>query len=457
MKTAVILAAGAGKKVWPYAEIRPKAMIPVANKPIVGHQAELLKRIGFERIIVAVGPMHEQIRHYFRNNGLVDVIEVGPAKGTAFTLAAVKERVGEGPFVVLYGDTVLEQRDVERLIERFERERPMAAALVAPLGDEPTHDWICCNLADGKVANIMGHPRMKFTHRFCAFAFAESFWPYVTNNSGLFTNVQVGMMPPVEGHLEMSLADCIAESHPVPAVEAEGIFVDIDKPWHILTANQLMAAKLCGELKQNELAEGASIDPTAAIDGFVKLGRNSKIGRNVVIRGSIIAGDDTVIENGAILHGDNVIGDRTYVGNYCWIGRGSTVGNRCIVTHCAEMSGVMMDAVHLSHYMEFYGIIGSHTDLGAATVCGTLRFDDRFSAHWVNGRKEMPKGHANASYLGDFSRTGVNAILMPGVKVGVYSVVGAGVILNEDVPNRTLVYAKQELVRKEWGPEKYGW
>jgi bifunctional UDP-N-acetylglucosamine pyrophosphorylase/glucosamine-1-phosphate N-acetyltransferase len=116
-----------------------------------------------------------------------------------------------------------------------------------------------------------------------------------------------------------------------------------------------------------------------------------------------------------------------------------------------------MDVVHLTHYMEFYGIIGSHTDLGAATVCGTLRFDDRYAMHRVKGRREYPKEHANATFMGDYARTGVNAVLMPGCKVGVNSIVGSGVILEEDLPNRTSIYQKQELVRREWGPEQYGW
>ena len=46
---------------------------------------------------------------------------------------------------------------------------------------------------------------------------------------------------------------------------------------------------------------------------------------------------------------------------------------------------------------------------------------------------------------------------MPGTKIGSYSVVGPGVILNEDVPSKTMIMAKQELVKKTWGPEKYGW
>ena len=30
-------------------------------------------------------------------------------------------------------------------------------------------------------------------------------------------------------------------------------------------------------------------------------------------------------------------------------------------------------------------------------------------------------------------------------------------ILNEDIPDRTMVYTQQKLGRKAWGPERYGW
>ena len=39
----------------------------------------------------------------------------------------------------------------------------------------------------------------------------------------------------------------------------------------------------------------------------------------------------------------------------------------------------------------------------------------------------------------------------------VYSVVGAGVVLHEDLPDRQLVTVRQELERRPWGPEQYGW
>ena len=47
--------------------------------------------------------------------------------------------------------------------------------------------------------------------------------------------------------------------------------------------------------------------------------------------------------------------------------------------------------------------------------------------------------------------------IMPGRRTGVYSVVGPGVILYDDLPDRTLVTAEQTLRTRSWGPEQYGW
>ena len=75
----------------------------------------------------------------------------------------------------------------------------------------------------------------------------------------------------------------------------------------------------------------------------------------------------------------------------------------------------------------------------------------------INGCYKVPPVGASATYLGDYCRTGVNAMIMPGTKIGSYSVIGPGVILNENVPSKMMIVAKQELVKETWGPEKYGW
>jgi bifunctional UDP-N-acetylglucosamine pyrophosphorylase/glucosamine-1-phosphate N-acetyltransferase len=195
----------------------------------------------------------------------------------------------------------------------------------------------------------------------------------------------------------------------------------------------------------------------AEIHGKVIAGKQCVIGNRVVLRGDVWLGDGAQILNGAIVEGPAVIGAGTLVRDYCQIGGYSSLGPRGVYGHGAEFSGVALDIVHCCHYCEIWGVVGKAVDFGAATVCGNLRFDDGDTVWRIKGRPEAPRHASNAAYFGDFCRTGVNAIIMPGRRIGVYSVVGAGVVAYEDVPDRELVTLKQELVRRPWGPERYGW
>ncbi|MDR3313680.1 MAG: nucleotidyl transferase, partial [Oscillospiraceae bacterium] len=182
----------------------------------------------------------------------------------------------------------------------------------------------------------------------------------------------------------------------------------------------------------------------------------SSIGLRVIIDGNVIVGRNTVIQNGAILKGNCVIGDDCKIRDGCLL-EDATVGDRCIVGHGAELSGMLFDNAYLYHYMEVYGIVGENVDLGAATVCGSLRFDDGTTRHRIRGHWEAPHPFSDSTFLGDYCRTGVNAILMPGVKTGVYSIVGAGVRLMQDLEDHTMVYAEQTQVKKPWDSGVYGW
>lgn len=457
MKKAVILCAGAGTKIWPYAEIRCKAMINVSNKPIVAYSVDALTELGFEQIVIVGNRFVEEIRAYFKNYKNVEIVIDNAPKGTAFSLLAASESIGENDFLSLYGDTIVDKNDLDKLIKTFKQTKENTALVGKLVGH--SSDVIGCDLsADGSIHKVWGHSRDESTHIFGGFAFKANMFDNLKNNSCRFTATEVGMMPPIEGYIEMTVSDYIDEGGTVKTAVAQSKVLDIDKPWHILEASHYINGKRCNELKSNELDEGASIDESATINGFVKLGKNSKIGKNVIIEGNIIVGDNTDVSNAAIIEGNVVIGDNSSVKNACFVSYASTIGNDCVISHAAELDGIIFNRVFLYHYMEYYGIIGENTDLGAATVCGSLRFDDGHTIQRIKGRRELPNsGYGDAVFLGDYCRTGVNAILMPGVKVGVYSVVGAGVLLNKDLKNNTLLYTEQNQIEKTWGFEKYGW
>ncbi len=459
MDKAVILAAGNGTKIWPYGEFRQKCTIPVANTPIVRRLVENLVEVGIKQIIVVVGHHKQQIRGAVGDFAEVKFLTQKDLDGTA---PAVLNTVGRfdddsGDFIVVYGDVVTGVENFRLLIDEFAKSGAEAAAMVQRLEHEQGCDWLCAGVSGDKISGIEGHPR-DGAYRLCGiYAFRESVMAYLLRNPGLVTKVPVGGMPPVEAEIAQSIQIMLDDNREVLAIPTVEFFVDVDKPWHILEANARLVSYLTAQLDEDVIADSAKISDAADINGKVVLGENSQIGPRVVVKGNLVAGKNNNITNGAIL-GDNVIiGDKCRISDYCYVSGHTSVGNECIIGHGAEMSGVMMDKVYLYHYCEMSGVFGCATDIGAATVCGTLRFDDRDTPHKIKGRIEIPPYGADETYMGDYCRTGVNAIIMPGCKIGSYSVVGPGVILYEDVPSKTMVLVKQELIKKPWGPERYGW
>ncbi|NLN17844.1 MAG: NTP transferase domain-containing protein [Firmicutes bacterium] len=458
MQTAVILAAGRGSKMWPYGETQPKACLPVVGAPLIGHTVQHLINLGVQNIIVVVGHLAAQVRHAVGRHSQVAFHEQSSPGGTAEALSQVHAVHGLADCLVIYGDVLVSQEDLARLIETHNRNKALATTLVAPTDGEPAGGLITAEIEGNKLRRIVGHPRGASRYRWTGiFTLRREAWKWITNNPGLVTSVQVGQMPPLEAEAAQSLQDMVSAGESVEAVVTEGYFVDLDKPWHILEANQVFLAQASKNLRDSIIPASARISPEADIRGRLVLGENVVIGPRVVVKGDLWVADNTIIDNGAIIGESCYIGSNCRIRDYCLIESHSSIGDSCVVAHCAEFGGVLMERVYLYHYMEIYGVVGRCTDIGAATVCGTLRFDDGARVQNIKGYKEIPHVGANAAYIGDFCRTGVNAMLMPGTKIGSYSVVGPGVLVSEDVPSRTMVLLQQQTVTRSWGPERYGW
>ncbi len=451
VRSAVILAAGQGNRFWPFNEVRNKCAFPAANIPVVRRLVQMLHSVGITHIVVVVSHLSASVRAALAGLEFpVAIVEVGSGTGTAGSLLAGLRLLDDEPFLVLYGDTVVTEASVRAVMQTDAR----AAALVTPMPPGEGTLWYSAGVEDGVIRTIVGHDA-DGTVRLCGlFLLRREIEPYLVNNPGIMKSVPVGGMPPLEADLAQSLAEMPGE---IAAVNARDFVVDVDKPWHGLEANLRLAHADTALLTENHIHPTARVHESAEINGFVKVGAGSVIGPRVVIGGNTVIGCNTVVTNGAILRGHNIVGNGCRVSDYCLVGEGSVVGDRCIVGHGAELDGVLLEGAYLYHYCEISGIVGQSVDIGAATVCGTLRFDDGLAEHRIGGRRERPAFGANASYFGDFCRTGVNVITMPGVKIGCYSCVGAGIVVYQDVPSRTLVLLKQETVSRPWGPERYGW
>jgi NDP-sugar pyrophosphorylase family protein len=102
--TVAILNGGLATRLRPVTEKIPKALLPVAGKPFLAHQLDLLRRNGIRRIVVCAGYLGEQIREQFPD---LEYSFDGPALlGTGGAVRKALPMLGEN-FFVLYGDSYL--------------------------------------------------------------------------------------------------------------------------------------------------------------------------------------------------------------------------------------------------------------------------------------------------------------------------------------------------------------
>ena len=464
---AVILAAGHGDRLWPYNETNAKAALSIGTRPLIQWQLDALSEVGVKTVCVVVGHLSGMVRSVVSQwlNKYPSRLEItfaeqkNPTGSADALLLGMRALDGEEESLyVVPGDLYFHSADLQTLSRKSDPRSP--TLLVGSVDAAHVQDCIRVEVEDEKVSQIRAHSREfspQSREMTGLMALPTDFLATVESTSDIPSCVEIGGMAPRDRELAETLHQWLGSGGEIRAVQAERSVIDINKPWDFLEANRLSAQVQNESLKENILDEGASIDPSARIEGFVRLGKGSLIGPGVTVYGNLTVGEGSTLTDGAFVEESVVVGDGCQIWRGALVGPRTVIGHGCNVGHGAEFEGVMLPESYSYHYGEFWGILGRCSDLGAATVCGTLRFDDGQTLHRIKGRKETPRYHSNATYLGDYVRTGVNAILMPGVKVGPYSLIGAGVLLSGDVPSNTSVFLEQTQKRGTWGPERYGW
>ncbi len=121
----VILAGGLGTRMRAHDPARPKALMPVAGRPFIEWQFDLLKRNGCADVVLSVGHLGEQIERHVRDGGPWGLRvryareEPSALRGTGGALVHALPLLDE-EFLMLYGDSYL-PIPFAPVIEAFER------------------------------------------------------------------------------------------------------------------------------------------------------------------------------------------------------------------------------------------------------------------------------------------------------------------------------------------------
>ena len=118
---AVLLAAGKGTRMRELTNDLPKPMIPVRGKPILQHIVEGLRAAGVTRFQIIVGWRAEVVRDFFgdgsRFGAAVEYITQEVQDGTGRVVELAREFAGADPFILSYGDILVDPANYHRLAD----------------------------------------------------------------------------------------------------------------------------------------------------------------------------------------------------------------------------------------------------------------------------------------------------------------------------------------------------
>lgn len=106
----VIPIAGAGKRLYPHTFTKPKPMVCIAGKPIIGHILDRMVDLEPDEIILVVGYRKEQIMEYVDKNYSdrfkIRYVEQDPQLGLGHSIYVAKDAVGDSPTMITLGDMI---------------------------------------------------------------------------------------------------------------------------------------------------------------------------------------------------------------------------------------------------------------------------------------------------------------------------------------------------------------
>jgi len=152
------------------------------------------------------------------------------------------------------------------------------------------------------------------------------------------------------------------------------------------------------DLPPAELGEGTIVSTGAIVFAGARIGARVIVGDQACVRERVVLGDDVVVGRGSVVENDTTVGVMTKIQADAYITAYSTLEEQVFV---------------------------------APSVVTT---NDNFM-----GRTERRHALIKGPTIRRGARIGGGAILCPGVEVGEEAFVGAGAVVIEDVPARTLV------------------
>jgi len=445
MVAVAILAAGRGTRM---KSDLPKVLHELGGRTLVQRVLESCVRLQPSRRLVIVGYGADLVRDSLQQTEeqpTLEFVEQTEQLGTGHAIQQLLPHLKDftGDLLVLNGDVPLLRPDTLEQLIKIHKENGNGATLLAAHFPNPTgYGRVFCD-SQNLVNQIVEHrdctDAQRQNHRINAGVYCFN-WPQLAR-----------ILPDLKAdndQQEYYLTDTVHHLDQVMAVDVEDYreILGINSRKDLANSYKVLQ----DWVKTDWMAAGVTIiDPdSVTIDDTVKLEPDVIIEPQTHLRGNTIIqtgsriGPGSLIENSQIgknvtvqfsVVSDSVIADKTRIGPYAHLRGHTKVGEQCRVGNFVELKntevGNRTNVAHLSYIGD--ATLGDKVNIGAGTI--TANYD---------GVKK------HRTTIGDRTKTGSNSVLVAPLTLGNDVTVAAGSIITDDVPDDSLVIARERQVIK---------
>ncbi len=298
---AVILVGGFATRLRPLTDKRPKALLPILNKPMIVHLID--KVVGIvDEVILAVNYGQEQLEQYFDTHDCGVEIILNPETEPLGTGGAIKnaEKLINDTFIVFNGD-VITSLDIPSFIA-FHRASGGIGALALWYVDDPSRFGIIAVDDNNRITRFLEKPK------------PEEIFSHLINAGTYCLEPEILDLIPSgrKVSIEREIFPNILDKH-LYGLEFKGYWFDAGTPEIYIETHKQMFDYY---LKKGELQE--------------RLGKNTIISTSAKLENSVLIGENCTI------------GDNTILGPYAFLGDNIKIGANCKISNAVIHDGTIL-------------------------------------------------------------------------------------------------------------------
>ncbi|NLY74430.1 MAG: NTP transferase domain-containing protein [Firmicutes bacterium] len=322
---AVIMAGGKGTRLRPLTCNKPKPMAPIVNRPMMEHILYLLKKHGFNEVLVTLFYLPELIRNYFGDGSEFGMkirysLEETPL-GTAGSVKKIIDELND-TFLVISGDALTDFNLKEAI--KFHRDKKAKATIVLTKVSNPLEYGVVITDQNGAVKRFLEKP-----------GWGEVFSDTV--NTGIYV-LEPEIFDLFEHGKEFDFSKnlfplLLEKGELICGYVADGYWSDIGNLEQYRQAHyDVLTGKVKVSIPGREvkpgiwLGEAVEIDPKARIEGPVLLGDYCRIKADTVIEGFTVIGNYGIVNEGTSIK-------RGILWNHCYVGPFSEIRGAVLCHH----------------------------------------------------------------------------------------------------------------------------